>query len=173
MTYSTLQIRISAGTKFQNKLTILIMWTKFSREGYLWSKSEKVNITTGFCIFELVYDYVHNILRHFDRWANFFFTKREEDENTFYCQKKVFPMENGKSEHHHWILYIWISLSTKFQLKLKFLIFGPKILLNVLSFISTKIKESEPPLNPVVDQWIPVAIRILSLTVLNAVLPPE
>ena len=37
--------------------------------------------------------------------------------------KKVFTIENRKSEHHHGILHIWISLGTKFQLKLTILIF--------------------------------------------------
>ena len=32
--------------------------------------------------------------------------------------KRVFPVKNGKSEHHHWILHIRISLDTKFQRKL-------------------------------------------------------
>ena len=32
--------------------------------------------------------------------------------------KKVFPVKNRKSEHHHGILHIWISLGTKFQLKM-------------------------------------------------------
>ena len=32
--------------------------------------------------------------------------------------RKVFPVENKKSEHHHGILHIRISLGTKFQLKL-------------------------------------------------------
>ena len=40
-------------TKFQNKLIILIFWTKFTQKWYLRSKSEKVNITTEFCIFKL------------------------------------------------------------------------------------------------------------------------
>ena len=34
-----------------------------------------------------------------------------------------------KSEHHYWILYIWISLSTKFQVKLTVLIFWTKFAL--------------------------------------------
>ena len=41
--------------------------------------------------------------------------------------KKVFPVENTKSEHHHGILHIWISLDIKFQLKLKFWVFGPNL----------------------------------------------
>ena len=31
-----------------------------------------------------------------------------------------------KNEHHNWILHIWISLNTNFQLKLTVLIFGTK-----------------------------------------------
>ena len=38
-------------------------------------------------------------------------------------KKWVFPVYNRKSEHHNWILQIRISLGTKFQLKLKILIF--------------------------------------------------
>ena len=33
--------------------TILIFWTIFDQKGYLQSKTEKVNRTNGFCIFEL------------------------------------------------------------------------------------------------------------------------
>ena len=33
------------------------------------------------------------------------------------CTKKVFSVKNGKSEHHHWILHIQVSIGTKFQLK--------------------------------------------------------
>ena len=40
--------------------------------------------------------------------------------------KKVFPVKNRKSEHHHGILHIWISLGTKFQLKLIILSFWTK-----------------------------------------------
>ena len=40
--------------------------------------------------------------------------------------KKVFPVEKRKSEHHHGNLHIWISLSTKFQLKLIILSFWTK-----------------------------------------------
>ena len=34
-------IQISPGTKFQLKLTILIISTKFSQQGYFWSKMDK------------------------------------------------------------------------------------------------------------------------------------
>ena len=34
------------------------------------------------------------------------------------CPKSVFPVEKRKSEHHHWIFQIQISLETNSQLKL-------------------------------------------------------
>ena len=40
--------------------------------------------------------------------------------------KKVFPVENRENEHYHGILHIWISLGTKFQLKLIILSFWAK-----------------------------------------------
>ena len=49
-----LHIRISVGTKFQLKLTSLIFWTKFLPKGYFQSKTNKMNTTIEFCIFELV-----------------------------------------------------------------------------------------------------------------------
>ena len=49
-----LHIRISLGIMFDLKPTILIFWTKFVRSEYFRSKTEKVNITIEFCIFELV-----------------------------------------------------------------------------------------------------------------------
>ena len=49
-----MRIRISLGAKFPLKRTMLIFWTKFTpKKGYLRSKSEKVNITTDFCVFKL------------------------------------------------------------------------------------------------------------------------
>ena len=48
-----LHILISSGTKFHNKPTFLIFLTKFTQKWYLLSKSEKVNLTTEFCIFKL------------------------------------------------------------------------------------------------------------------------
>ena len=41
--------------------------------------------------------------------------------------KMVFPVENRKSEFHHGILHIWISLGTKYQFKLIILSFWTKI----------------------------------------------
>ena len=47
-----LHIRISPGTKFQNKVTILIFGTKITQKWYLRSKSEKLKTTTEFCLFK-------------------------------------------------------------------------------------------------------------------------
>ena len=38
-----MHLRISLGTKFQLKLTIVIFWTKFTQKGYFWQETEKVN----------------------------------------------------------------------------------------------------------------------------------
>ena len=40
--------------------------------------------------------------------------------------KKVFPVEKRKSEHHHGILQIWISVGTKLKIKLIIVIFSTK-----------------------------------------------
>ena len=44
-----LHIRISLGSKFHAQQTILIIWNNFRKQG----KTEKMNITTEFLIFEL------------------------------------------------------------------------------------------------------------------------
>ena len=40
------------------------------------------------------------------------------------CPKRVFPLKNKKTEQPYWILHIWISVGTKFQLQLIILTFG-------------------------------------------------
>ena len=44
------------------------------------------------------------------------------------CAKRALLVENRKSEHHHWILHIQISLGTKFSFKLKNLLFWIKFI---------------------------------------------
>ena len=52
----TIHIRISLSTNFQLKLTIEIFWTKFAKKGsYFQSKTDKIDTTIEFCIFELVF----------------------------------------------------------------------------------------------------------------------
>ena len=71
---------------------------------YFQSKDEKVNIIIEFCIFKLV------LVPKFSlKWQFWFFASN--------LPKKIFPVENRKSEYHHGILHIWISLGTKFEPK--------------------------------------------------------
>ena len=51
--HSIPHIQISLGIKFPLKLTILIFFTKFVQKGFLWFKTEKVNITMELCIFKI------------------------------------------------------------------------------------------------------------------------
>ena len=124
---------------------MLICLTKFTQKGHLRWKTEKLNITVKFCIFELVYvssfslnwqfwffgpnlhrkstsglkqksEHYHWILHIQIRLVTKFQLKLTTNFLVQICPKRVFPVENRKSEHHNWILRIWISLSTKFQL---------------------------------------------------------
>ena len=49
-------IEIRVGTNFHRKQTILKFMTKIALEVYFWPKSEKVNVTIKFIIFELIYN---------------------------------------------------------------------------------------------------------------------
>ena len=90
-------IWISLSTIFQLRLRILIFWTKFGQKGNFRCKTGKVNTTMEFCIFVLVY--VASLT------VNFEFLDQT-------CLEMVFPTQNRKSEHYHWILHIRISLQT-------------------------------------------------------------
>ena len=119
----------SLGTKFQLK-QFWFFWTKFARKGYFWLKMNKVNITIEFCIFELalhtkfarkgyfrlktekvntatklcIFELVYKpnfTLNNFEFWGQI-------------CPKRAFPVENGKSEHHHWNLPFRFSLGVTF-----------------------------------------------------------
>ena len=53
--HGMLHIRISLGTTFQRKQTILIFFfTKFAQKGYFQSKTKKVKTTMVFWLFDLV-----------------------------------------------------------------------------------------------------------------------
>ena len=106
--YWILHIQISLSTNFQLKPIIAIFWTTFVQKGsYFQSKTDKIDTTIEFCIFELVF--VSNFTLN-----NFEFLDQ-------ICPRKIFMVKNRKSEHHHWIPHIQISLGTKFQLKLTIL----------------------------------------------------
>ena len=50
-----LYIRISLIIIFQLKLTILIFWTKYAQKGCFQQKTEKMNITIEFCLFQSMF----------------------------------------------------------------------------------------------------------------------
>ena len=71
---------------------------------YFQSRAEKVNIIIEFHIFKLV------LVPKFSwNWQFWFFGLN--------LPKKIFPVKNRKSEYHHGIFHIWISLGTKFEPK--------------------------------------------------------
>ena len=110
-----LLIQISLGTKFQLKLTILIFWLDLPEKGFLGLKKKKLTPHIFYIILHIQISLVQNFSSNWQFW---FFGPN--------LPKKVFPVENRKSEHHHGILHIWISLGTKFQLKLIILSFWTK-----------------------------------------------
>ena len=106
-------IWISAGTKFQLQLIILTFWTKFAQKGYFHSKAKKENSIIEFCIFELV------LVTNSASTDNFDFLDQ-------ICPKRVFLIKNRTNEHHHSILHVRIGVGTKFQPKVRILIFWTK-----------------------------------------------
>ena len=77
----------------------------------------------------------------------------------------MFPDENTKSEHHHWILHIWISLCAKFQDKLTIFIFLDQICpKTVFPFWNRKSEHH----HWIPHAWISLGAKVqLKLTVLN------
>ena len=64
--YWILHIRINLSTNFQLRLTTAIFWTKFAKKGnYFQSKTDKIDTTIEFCIFELVFLSNFTLNRHF------------------------------------------------------------------------------------------------------------
>ena len=89
-----------------------------------------MNIAIEFCIFELIY--VTNFTLNEQFWIL----------GSNFAQKTVFPVENGKSEHRHRILHIWIGCGNKFHLK-QFLILGLNFPKNSIS--GRKLKKWTSP----------------------------
>ena len=110
------KIQISLGTKFPLKLTILFFFDQICRKRVFGLKQKKWAPYIFYISLHIQISLVQNFNSNWQFW--FFGTD---------LHKKVFPVENTKSEHHHGILHIWISLDIKFQLKLKFWVFGPNL----------------------------------------------
>ena len=87
----------------------MAFWTKFAQAGYFQSKIGKVNIAIKFYIFECV-----KVPNFGLNWQFWLFGPN--------LPKKGIFGKNRKSEHHHWILHIWISLGTISVFKSTFLI---------------------------------------------------
>ena len=143
-----LHIRIALSTKFHFTQTIFNFGTKFAQKGYFLSKTKKVNIIIEFYIFELIlaakFHFKRTILNFGIKFAQkrYFRLKTKKVNTTIeFCIFELFWVPDftlnkqfwnlgpnlprkgifgpkQKSEHHHWILHIQISLGTKFQLKL-------------------------------------------------------
>ena len=95
----------------QSKQEISII--SFQRNKYIQSKQEKIDITIEFCTFELI------LAQNFNSNLRFWYFQPN-------LPKGTSSIEKIKIEHHHWILHIRISLATKFQIKLRILIFWTK-----------------------------------------------
>ena len=102
-----LHIRISLGIKFHLKLTILIFWTKFAQKECSSQKRKK---------------WTPSLNSAYLSYASYEISTESDNFELLHqiCLKRVFTIKNGKSEHHHWILHIRISLSSKLHLKLGF-----------------------------------------------------
>ena len=100
-----LLIRISFCTKFQLKLEF--SWPNLPKKGFSGLKQKKWRpATIEFWILKLV-----KVLNFSSNWQFWFFGPN---------------LPKKGIEHHHRFLHIWISLSTKFQPKLKILSFWTK-----------------------------------------------
>ena len=113
-------VQISLSTKFQLKLTtwqLLFFWPDLPKKGFSGLKQKKWTPHIFYIILHIQISLVRNFSSNWQFW---FFGSN--------LPKKVFPVNNRKSEYHHRILGIWISLGTKFQLKLIILSFWSKVI---------------------------------------------
>ena len=90
-------------------------WPDLPKKGFSGLKQKKWTPHIFYIILHIQISLVRNFSSNWQFW---FFGPN--------LPKKVFPVKNRKSEHHHGILHIWISLGTKFQLKLIILSFWTK-----------------------------------------------
>ena len=78
----------------------MIFLTRFTQKGFFWSKTKKKRTPY---IFYIIPHIQFILVRNFNsNWQFLFFRSN--------FHKKVFPVKNWKSWHHHWISHIQISL---------------------------------------------------------------
>ena len=92
-------------------------WPDLHKKGFSGLKQKKWTPHIFYIILHIQISLVWNFSLNWQFW---FFVPN--------LPKKVIPAENRKSEHHHGILHIWISLGTRFQLKLITLSFWTKFI---------------------------------------------
>ena len=90
-------------------------WLDLPKKGFSGLKQKKWTPLIFYLILHIQISLVRNVSSNWQFW---FFESN--------LPKKVFPVKNWKSQHQHEILHIWISLGTKFQLKLIILSFLTK-----------------------------------------------
>ena len=91
-------------------------WEDLPKKSFSGLKQKKLTPHIFYIILRIQISLVQNFISNWQFW---FFGPN--------LQKKVFPVEKRKSELHHGLLHIWISLGTKFELKLIILRFGPNL----------------------------------------------
>ena len=108
-------IQISRGIKFSLNLQFWFFFfflPDLPQKGFSGLKQKKWTPN----IFYITLHIQISLVRNFSsNWQFWFFGPN--------LHKNIFLVKNWKSEHHHWIPHIQISLGTKFQLKLTILIF--------------------------------------------------
>ena len=91
-------------------------WPDLPKKGFSSLKKKKWTLLIFYIILHIQISLAQNISWNWQFW--FFRTN---------LLNKVFPVKKLKSEHHHWIQHILISLDTKFQLKLTILIYPKRV----------------------------------------------
>ena len=90
-------------------------WPDLPKKGFSGLKQKKWTPHIFYIILHIQISLVRNFSSNWQFW---FFGPN--------LHKNIFLVKNWKSEHHHWIPHIQISLGTKFQLKLTILIFSTR-----------------------------------------------
>ena len=93
----------------------MIFWPDLPKKGFSGIKQKKWTLHSFYIIQHVQISLVRNFS---SKWQFLFFKPN--------LHKKVFPVENRKSENPDGVLHIWVSLGTKFQLKLIILSFWTK-----------------------------------------------
>ena len=86
----------------------MIFWTKYAQKGYLLSKTEKLNTTNWILHIQISLGTKFHLKKFWILGTNLpkkSISSRKQKSGTFACVCVCYL----KSEHHHWILHIWIT----------------------------------------------------------------